>query len=188
MFLGIILNDEIRKRKIEQIDKNFYNFEHIKRTENDETLKTNNNNPETLKLFYKTTSSFRQQSREGSFNLLRQRDFIRGKMERLIDYEKNINEILLNNNNNCDINYIATIYSESLSIEGLNNDLRMNLFKFISNKKNEFYDNELNKLSAKDKNTIMKHIDDIKLSNFELNNGLIGRFEALLIEAPKKKK
>jgi hypothetical protein len=181
------LNDELRKKKIEQFDKNFYNFEYIKKTQNDETLKTNTNNPESLKLFYKTTSSFRQQSREGSYNLIRQRDFIRGKMERLIDFERNINEILLNNNNN-DINYMATIYSESLSIEGLNNNLRMNLFKFISNKKNEFYNNEMNKLTAKDKNNILKHIDDIRFSNFELDQGLILKFEALLIEAPKKKK
>jgi len=181
------LNDELRKKKIEQFDKNFYNFEYIKKTQNDETLKTNTNNPESLKLFYKTTSSFRQQSREGSYNLIRQRDFIRGKMERLIDFERNINEILLNNNNN-DINYMATIYSESLSIEGLNNNLRMNLFKFISNKKNEFYNNEMNKLTAKDKNNILKHIDDIRFSNFDLDQGLIEKYEALLIEAPKKKK
>ena len=181
------MNDELRKKKIEQFDKNFYNFEYIKKTQNDETLKTNTNNPESLKLFYKTTSSFRQQSREGSYNLIRQRDFIRGKMERLIDFERNINEILLNNNNN-DINYMATIYSESLSIEGLNNNLRMNLFKFISNKKNEFYNNEMNKLTAKDKNNILKHIDDIRFSNFDLDQGLIEKYEALLIEAPKKKK
>lgn len=185
IFIGIILNDELRKRKIEQIDKNFYNFEYVKKTENDETLKTSNN-PETLKLFYKTTSSFRQQSREGNFNLLRQRDFLRGKMERIIDFERNINDILLGNNN--DIYYMATIYSESLSVEGLNNNLKMNLFKFISNKKNEFYNNEINKLTAKDKNTIMKHIDDIRISNFDLDQGLIVKFETLLNEPIKKKK
>ena len=83
---------------------------------------------------------------------------------------------------------MATIYFESLSIEGLNNNLRMNLFKFISNKKNEFYYSELCKLNVKDKNSIMKHIDDIRISNFELDHGLIQRFEALLQEAPKKKK
>jgi len=118
---------------------------------------------------------------------MRQRDYIRGKMERLIDYERNINDILLNNNI-IDINYITNIYTESLSIDGLNSNLRNNLYKFISNKKNEFYHNELNKLTAKDKNTILKYIDDLKTSNFDLDHELIDKFQAILIEPLKTKK
>ncbi len=108
-------------------------------------------------------------------------------MERLIDFEKNINKILLGNNNN-DLNYIKNIYSETVYIEGLNINLKNNLYKFISNKMNEFYKNELNKLTAKDKNNITKYIEEIKSTNFEVDPDLIKKFETILQQTPIKKK
>lgn len=129
---------------------------------------------------YKTTSSWRKQSREGSFNIYRRRDNLRNTLDSIKNYENTIKEILYSNNKNID--YISSIYEECQLVEGLENKLKERLFEFICNKKNEFYSNELKRLSIKDKALISKHIEDINKTKFKLDKKLIEKYQASLIE------
>jgi hypothetical protein len=117
---------------------------------------------------------------------MRQRDYLRDKMERLIGVENNINMILIIQNN-FDIDYACTIYEESGIIDGINEKLREKLFEKIIEKKNEFYSNELYRVK-KDKFMIIKYIEEIeKLTKFQVDNEILEKFRILLKECGQKK-
>lgn len=153
----------------------------------DETEKILKENPEHLKLFYKTTNNFRNQSREGSRNLIRQRDFLRGKIEGILELERNINFLLVQNE--FDINYAKILYEEYSSNNQINQNLKDRLFDKIVEKINEFYATESFKLTKKDKNLIIKYIDEIeKSTKFKIDPDILERFRNILKESPSPRK
>lgn len=118
---------------------------------------------------------------------MRQRDYLRGKIERVMDLERNMNMLLIQNN--FDINYAKQIYEDSGSVEGINETLREKLFNKIIERQNEFYGNESFRLSVKDKNLIIKYIDEIERSSkFPVDFAVLERFRNLLKEIGNKKK
>ncbi len=107
-------------------------------------------------------------------------------MERLIDVERNINTILIMQNN-FDVDYACVIYEESVSVDGINEKLREKLLEKIIEKKNEFYSDECYRVK-KDKFMIIKYIEEIeKSTKYQIDNVILERFRNLLRECGQKK-
>lgn len=91
---------------------------------------------------------------------------------------------------NFDIEYAKSIYEDSGNVEGINENLREKLYEKILEKANEFYSNESFRLTKKDKNLIIKYIEEIeKSSKFKIDFDILERFRNLLNECvPLRKK
>ena len=122
---------------------------------------------ETLRNLNKSNSMFRLIRIKEDMKLLSQRnyikDFIRQKFEikeRMNDMIREFNNIVLGNN---DFDDFLNVYKESIKILGKNNDNVIKFFDFISKKKEEIIQQELVKLSIKDKPNIIKILFILKL-------------------------
>ena len=104
---------------------------------------------------------------------------------KVIEIENSIDDIL--NNINIDFSYSAGIYKESGNIEGVKPKLREKLFKFISSKKEEFYKTEIKKLSYKDKNIILRYLEDIEVNNWFISSEIMIKFKDLMQDPISKK-
>lgn len=180
----LILNEHCVKNLNEQINKQVENYETVRKTEGDEILNKSILIKENLKTFYKTTNTFRIQARDNCSSLYKQRDLLRCDLIKVIEIESSINEILCGFN--IDFNYSTIIYKESGLIEGVKPKLRERLFKFISAKKDEFYKNEIKKISNKDKNIISKYIEDIEENKWFVSPEIVIKLKELINSFPKK--
>ena len=132
---------------------------------------------ETLRNLNKSNSMFRLIRIKEDMKLLSQRnyikDFIRQKFEikeRMNDMIREFNNIVLGNN---DFDDFLNVYKESIKILGKNNDNVIKFFDFISKKKEEIIQQELVKLSIKDKSHIIKILEDIEYNKWNINYDLI---------------
>ena len=177
-FLGLIRTDNLRQRKIEEINHKFSNYEYYKKTDTEEIDNFNITSTENLKKFYRTTTNFRMYTRDSSNNLFKQRDCLRGKIQQKNEYEKNIIDILLSSNN--DLNYCTIIFNETQGLVGISTRLRDKLFNHISVKKDDFYKNEIKKLTVKDKGLASRYLDEINNENWNISADVIHKLQDLV--------
>jgi len=102
-----------------------------------------------------------------------------------MELENTINEIL--STNYIDLNFAIGIYKESGQVEGVRQKLREKLFQFISSKKQEFFKSEISKLTNKDKNTIIKYMEDIQENKWFVSSEIMIKFKELIQETGLKK-
>lgn len=138
-----------------------------------------------LKIFYKTTNTFRIKNRDNSSQIYKQRDLLRNDLIKLQDCEKAIEDILISNI--IDFQNAISLYRESSTLDGLKPKLREKLFHIISVRKEELYKNELKKLTVKDKNIILKYLDDIEENKWFISSDIINKFNELIQENHSKK-
>jgi len=105
---------------------------------------------------------------------------------KVTEIEATITDII-RNNINYDFNYAFGIYRDSQRIEGVKTKLKDKFFQFLSMKKDEYYKNEIKKLTTKDKNTILKYLEDIEEYKWIVSSEIILKFKELLQEPQTKK-
>ena len=173
---SIIMNDEKREIKKKSIIES---YERSQEKYKREFQKFNGpfSELDTLRNLNKSNSMFRLIRVKEDKKLLSQRnyikDFIRKKFEikeRMNDMIREFNNIIISNN---DFDEIFKVYKESIKILGKNNDNVIKFFDFISKKKEEIIQQELSKLSVKDKPHIIKILEDIEYNKWNINFDLI---------------
>jgi hypothetical protein len=155
------MNDEKREKKKKSIIESYERSQEKYKREFEKF-----NGPfselDSIRNLNKSNSMFRLIRIKEDMKLLSQRnyikDFIKKKFEvqeRMNDMIKEFNNILIGNN---DFDEILNVYKESIKILGKNNENVIKFFDFISKKKEEIIQQELVKLSIKDKPNIIKII------------------------------
>jgi hypothetical protein len=136
---------------------------------------------ENLKSFYKTTNTFRVQVKDNCTMLFKQRDNLRKDLIKVQDIEGTISDIM--NSVNIDFTNSLSIYKDAKNSD-VNPKLIEKFFLFLSSKKEEFFRNEIKKLTAKDKKIISSYFDDIKDNKWIISKEVILKLEELLAEEP----
>ena len=182
---SIIMNDEKREKKKKSIIES---YEKSQEKYKKEFEKFNGPYSElnTIRNLNKNNSMFRLIRIKEDMKLLSQRnyikDFIKKKFEvqeRMNDMIKEFNNILIGNN---DFDEILNVYKESIKILGKNNENVIKFFDFISKKKEEIIQQELVKLSIKDKPNIIKILEDIEYNKWNINYDLIKTLKDIIKE------
>lgn len=75
---------------------------------------------------------------------------------------------------------MISIYKETELVLTKENNLIIKLFTLISNKKEEQIKNDLKKYSAKDKNTILKILEDYNLNQWAIKDEVISKLRDLV--------
>ena len=139
-----------------------------------------NENSESIKSFYKTSFSFRKEIRDDTTILIKARDHLKNEFQNKFEIEKNIKEIITNSANNFDYGQAFTLMKEYPTFTNYNQELVTSLHAIISMKKEENLKTELKKLTVKDKNAIMKHLDDIKIHDLKVSADVIQKLRDLI--------
>jgi hypothetical protein len=141
---------------------------------------------ENLKLFCKTTTSFRKEEKTDKESLIKARELVKNDMQIKIELEKNINEFIKQNpGNHCDPNTISNavnLYKEGKQIfisSKEENKIIKKLFEVISAIKEDHLKNEIKKLTTKDKNLILKYIEDVETYGWKIKDEIIKKLHDL---------
>ena len=99
-------------------------------------------------------------------------------MEEVKENERKLKEII--NSNAYDINNCVNLYKEVLSSKvAINHKMVEDALAIISKKKEEGWLTDLKKMSAKDKNNIIKILEEIKLNGWKIGSKVMDRFYEL---------
>lgn len=180
------MTDSTVKRMQEEINSKYETFNKNINTQRDESMNKSILEKENLKVFYKTTNTFRVQLKDNCSLLYKQRENLRADLIKLKDTESLINELMQNPNS--DYSQCIPVYQEAKEIYGVNPKLVEKFFSFISNKKDEDLKGEIKKLTAKDKNLIQKHLEEIKEHKLNVSHDVLARLNELMNEEIGKKK
>ena len=136
---------------------------------------------EMLNTFYRTDMGFRSKERERFKDLISNRNNLKDQFQAKITAQNNIKDILKNHSvANYDINFMVQTYKDSCSELGEDNELCVQLFDLISNKKEEEIRNGLKKFTPKDKNNISKILEEIEQNNWNIETELINKLKELI--------
>ena len=136
---------------------------------------------EMLNTFYRTDMGFRSKERERFKDLISNRNNLKDQFQAKITAENNVKDILKNHIvANYDINFMIQTYKDSCNELGQDNELCVQLFDLISNKKEEEIRNGLKKFSPKDKNNITKILEEIEQNNWNIDSELIDKLKELI--------
>ena len=136
---------------------------------------------EMLNTFYRTDMGFRSKERERFKDLISNRNNLKEQFQSKITAENNVKDILKNHiNNNYDINFIVSTYNNSCNALGKDNELCVQLYDLICNKKEEEIKNGLKKFTPKDKNNIIKIIEDIETNQWNIDPEIVNKLRELI--------
>ena len=79
--------------------------------------------------------------------------------------------------NNYTVDYMINVYKEGCDVFGKENELVEKLFNIISTKKEDEIKNLMKKLSPKDKNNVIKILEDIEFNQWKINPEIIGKLK-----------
>jgi hypothetical protein len=72
---------------------------------------------------------------------------------------------------------MINVYKEGCDVFGKENELVEKLFNLISTKKEDEIKNLMKKLSPKDKNNVIKILEDIEFNQWKINPEIIGKLK-----------
>lgn len=180
-FKKTINTDTIQTEKTNKITETMEDFDRFAKTEMSETFYKNEPIHEILNTFYKTNTSFRSKEKNHFSDLLKYRNNLKNEFQIKITAQNNIQDVLSNYiAQNYDVNYMITVYKDSLNILGKEHTLIEKLFNLISTKKEDIIKNDLKKYSAKDKNTIVKVLEDIEFNQWNISQETKGKLKDLI--------
>lgn len=111
--------------------------------------------------------------------LMTSRDQIMNNIENLMETEKKLKEVLAGDT---ELDRAIAIYKETIcdnniymKYKGLCSDI----FKYISTRKEENYKNEIKKFNAKDKNGIIKSLEDLNSNNWDITEETVKKLNEL---------
>ena len=186
-----INNDEITEMKTKKINDMLQNFDNNIKVDMSKTFYGNNNNNNNLneennnnnymnsiQNFYKTDSNFRLKEKKYFDGLMKNRNDLKNEFQIKINCQNNINDILKKYiENNYTVDYMINVYKEGCDVFGKENELVEKLFNLISTKKEDEIKNLMKKLSPKDKNNVIKILEDIEFNQWKINPEIIGKLK-----------
>ena len=184
-----INNNEITEMKTKKINDMLQNFDNNIKVDMSKTFYGNNNNNNlneennnnymnSIQNFYKTDSNFRLKEKKYFDGLMKNRNELKNEFQIKINCQNSINDILKKYiDNNYGVDYMITVYKEGCDVFGKENELVEKLFNLISNKKEDEIKNLMKKLSPKDKNNVIKILEDIEFNQWKINPEIIGKLK-----------
>jgi hypothetical protein len=186
-----INNDEITEMKTKKINDMLQNFDNNIKVDMSKTFYGNNNNNNNLneennnnnymnsiQNFYKTDSNFRLKDKKYFDGLMKNRNDLKNEFQIKINCQNNINDILKKYiENNYTVDYMINVYKEGCDVFGKENELVEKLFNLISTKKEDEIKNLMKKLSPKDKNNVIKILEDIEFNQWKINPEIVGKLK-----------
>lgn len=136
---------------------------------------------EVFQTFYKTNSNFRMKTKNNFTELINFRDGLKRNIQTKLNATKSAQDVITNYiTYNYDINYMITIYKETEPVLTKENELITKLFTLISNKKEDQIKNDLKKFTAKDKNNVLKILEDINLNQWAIKDEVVVKLKELI--------
>ena len=176
-----INTDVIQTEKNNKITETCDDFDRFAKTEMSETFYKSEPIQEILNTFYKTNTSFRSKEKNHFNDLLKHRNSLKNEFQNKITAQNNVQDVLSNYiSQNYDVNYMISVYKESLPCLGKDFPLMEKLFNLISTKKEDMIKNDLKKFSAKDKNTIVKLLEDIEFNQWNISQDTKSKLKELI--------
>jgi hypothetical protein len=128
--------------------------------------------------FYKTDSNFRLKEKKYFEGLMNHRNELKNEFQTKINCQNSIKDILKKYiDNNYGVDYMINVYKEGCEIFGKEDELVEKLFNLISNKKEDEIKNLMKKLSPKDKNNVIKILEDIEFNQWKINPEIVGKLK-----------
>ena len=167
----MINTEQLKTEKSDRIIDEVDEFEKVTKTEMSNTFyKMHSNNTDMLNTFYKTHSGFRVNKQSLIKDIFNQRNNLREQFQSKITCQNTLQDIIMNYNiNSYPIDYMITSYKEGVGLLGKDDALVVKLFGVISAKKEESIKNDLKKFSAKDKNNVIKILEDIEFNQWDIS-------------------
>ena len=167
----VINTEQLKTEKSDRIIDEVDEFEKVTKTEMSNTFyKMHSNNTDMLNTFYKTHSGFRVNKQSLIKDIFNQRNNLREQFQSKITCQNTLQDIIMNYNiNSYPMDYMITSYKEGAGLLGKDDALVVKLFGVISAKKEESIKNDLKKFSAKDKNNVIKILEDIEFNQWDIS-------------------
>jgi len=112
--------------------------------------------------------------------LIRARDHLKNEFHNKYEIEKAIRELITNSAAHFEFNHAMTLFKEYPTHINYNEDLISQLHQFISLKKEELLRAEIKRFSVKDKNNIIKHLEDIENNKLKINSDVLHKLKELI--------
>jgi hypothetical protein len=175
----LIIDDEVRETKTQNINKTFDTYLQVKQSEHSETFSKSEFN-ETCKIFFKTNATFRGKEKEDSEALIKAREHLKNEFQAKFDCEKSIHHIIQTAHSGMiDIPHALVVYKDSLNLIYPKTKQIEVLFNIICQKKEEMLRNDLKKFTNKDKNIILKHLEEIEVNKLKISEEVMHKLKEL---------
>jgi hypothetical protein len=191
---GVILADDNYRERIKKSILTKYNeSESLLKIRNSFMDRSQNEMNEHIKTLNRNISMKRMLRKDKSEKLFNIRNTIKAELAKRCDIVKKLNDIMKDKdtqvitltsgkstNNNDYFTQIVSIYKDAVNILGENNELVRKFFKYCSTKREESIQQDMKKFTIKDKNTIMKLIEEINTIKWSISESTINSLNALI--------
>ncbi len=136
---------------------------------------------EMLNNFYKNDLENRNLETIKLTKLIRNRDNLKIQFKEKINAEVIVNDILRNYNvYGYDCNYMLQSYKDTILILGEKNPDEVKLYKIICRKKEEELNNLINKFTIRDRNNVIKAIEEVESNKICISENIIKKLKELV--------
>ena len=136
---------------------------------------------EVLNTFYKNDFDNRNLETITLNELIRNRDDLKIQFKERINAENIVSDILRNYNiYSYDYNYMLQSYKDTVLILGEKYPDEEKLYKIICGKKEEELTHLINKFTARDRNSVIKAIEDVENNKLNISEGIMKKLKELV--------
>ena len=134
-----------------------------------------------IKQLTRNLSMTRILRKEKSEKLFKARNTIKAELDKRCDIVKKINNVMKDKNKTInDFSQILSIYQDAITILGDSNELVQTYFKYCSAKREEMIKQDIKKYTPKDKNTIIKLLEEINTSKWLISAETLNTLQSLI--------
>jgi hypothetical protein len=181
-----INNEDIQNEKNKNIEEILDNFNKITKTEMTKTFYNNqtidsNQKEEILNTFYRSDWDNRTNETGKLKDLIKDRDTLKIQFKKKIKAENIVKDILKNHSvYNYDFNYMLQSYKDTIKILGEKYPDEEKLYKIICNKKEEELNNLIKKFTNRDRNNVIKALEEVENSKLKISEDTIKKLKELI--------
>ena len=185
-YLKEINNEDIQKAKNKNFEEIFEKFNKTSRNEMTRTFYNNqtsdsNKKEDILNLFYRNDFNNRTTETNKLKDFLKNRDTLKIQFKNKIKAENIVKDILKNHNvYNYDFNYMLQSYKDTIKILGEKYPDEEKLYKIICNKKEEELNNLIKKFTNRDKNNVIKALEEVENNKLKISEDTIKKLKELI--------
>jgi len=185
-FLKEINNEDIQNEKNKNIEQILDNFNKTTKNEMTKTFYNNkiidlNQKEEILNTFYRSDWDNRTIETGKIKDLIKNRDNLKIQFKKKIKAENIVKDILKNHSvYNYDFNYMLQSYKDTIIILGEKYPDEEKLYKIICNKKEQELNNLIKKFTNRDKNNVIKALEEVENNKLKISEDTIKKLKELI--------
>ena len=181
-----INNEDIQNEKNKNFELIFDNFNKTTRNEMTKTFYNNqtidsNKKEEILNTFYRSDWDNRTIETDKLKDLIKNRDTLKIQFKQKIKAENIVKDILKNHSiYNYDFNFMLQSYKDTIKILGEKYPDEEKLYKIICNKKEEELNNLIKKFTNRDRNNVIKALEEVENNKLKISEDTIKKLKELI--------